>query len=227
MEQQPIPFSEVGAWFFDLDGTLMDTDDEAVEALARRLRFLGEARALDFARRVVMATETPANCLMTFLDMLGLDPLFFRVRKLLQRRVQPTFRIIEGVKPLLEYLASRVPLVVVSTRSREDAQAFLEQHELTELFQFSVTQESTKRLKPHPQPVLYAAQQLNLAPQACVLVGDTPVDVRSARNAGAWAIGVLCGFGENAELWQSGAHMVLPSTVDLLPLLKEAFAETE
>jgi phosphoglycolate phosphatase-like HAD superfamily hydrolase len=52
-----------------------------------------------------------------------------------------------------------------------------------------------------------------------VMVGDTPVDVLSGRRAGAWTIGVLCGFGEEAELWRAGAHLVLPSTADLLALV--------
>jgi N-acetyl-D-muramate 6-phosphate phosphatase len=50
------------------------------------------------------------------------------------------------------------------------------------------------------------------------MVGDTTVDILSARRAGAWAIGVLCGFGEERELWRAGAHMVLHTTADLLAL---------
>jgi phosphoglycolate phosphatase-like HAD superfamily hydrolase len=51
------------------------------------------------------------------------------------------------------------------------------------------------------------------------MVGDTTVDIRAARRAGAWAIGVLCGFGEAKELKRAGAHLLLDSPADLLPLL--------
>jgi phosphoglycolate phosphatase len=47
------------------------------------------------------------------------------------------------------------------------------------------------------------------------MVGDTTVDVHAARRAGAWSVGVLCGFGQWAELARAGAHLVLQSTVDL------------
>ena len=47
------------------------------------------------------------------------------------------------------------------------------------------------------------------------MVGDTTVDIKSARRAGAWSIGVLCGFGEQAELERAGAHMILPATAEL------------
>ncbi len=216
-----IPWSSVRAWFFDLDGTLMDTDDQAVDSMARRLRVLGPARSARLARRLVMMSETPMNGIITMLDIVGLDTLLFRVQSWLQKEPHPTFRIIEGVRPMLEALAAHAPLAVVSTRTLESAHAFLEQHALTDLFQLVVGQETTKRLKPHPEPILYAAAQLKVAVEACVMVGDTPMDVLSARRAGAWSVGVLCGFGEENELRRSGAHLVLPSTADLLSVVQE------
>ena len=211
-----IPVSAIKAWFFDLDGTLMDTDDQAVDSLTHRLRFLGSSPAKRLARFLIMKSETPLNFAVTIVDMLGLDTLLFKLRKRLNRhQVKPTFRIIEGVKPMLEVLHSHALLGVVSTRTQDDAMAFLKQHGLEELFSLVVSQETTKRLKPHPDPVLYAAKALDLSPDACVMVGDTTVDVRSARRAGTWAVAVLCGFGEQPELQHAGAHLVLQSTADL------------
>ena len=215
----PIPFDKIQGWFFDLDGTLMDTDDQTVEKLAQRLGFLGDMRARRLAWRMVMAGETPMNHAITAVDMVGLDAVLFGIRRMMKARAHPTFRLIEGVKPLLAHLAGRATLAVVSTRSAEDAAAFLHQHDLAGYFQLIVTNTSTKRLKPHPEPVLYAAQQLGLSPDVCVMVGDTTMDVLSGRRAGAWTVGVLCGFGEEAELWRAGAHRVLPSTADLLALV--------
>ncbi len=200
----------------------MDTDDQAVEALAHRLRLIGQPRSRQLARRMVMLSETPMNHAMTLLDRVGFDPWIFALRRRLSRRVEPTFRLVPGVRPLIQHLATVGQLAVVSTRSQEDAVLFLKQHALSEYFHLLATQETTKRLKPHPEPVLYAAKQLGLAPAACVMVGDTPVDMRAARRAGAWAVGVLCGFGEEAELWRAGAHIVLESTADLLPLVGQS-----
>lgn len=225
MHTTTIPLTQIQGWFFDLDGTLMDTDDQAVESLARRLRFLGTARAKRLARRLVMAGETPMNSALTMVDMVGLDAVLFGFRRMIGGHAKPTFRLIEGITPMLAYLAQHAQLAVVTTRSREDALAFLEQHALADYFTLVVTQETTRRLKPHPEPVLYAAEQLGLSPEACAMVGDTPVDVLSGRRAGAWAVGVLCGFGEEAELWRAGAHIVLPSTADLLLQTERAFAE--
>jgi phosphoglycolate phosphatase-like HAD superfamily hydrolase len=109
-------------------------------------------------------------------------------------------------------------LGLVTTRGQRDVLAFLEQHGLTSVFDVVVTRESTRRLKPHPSPVLLAARQLGLPVQACVMVGDTVVDVRAARAAGAWSVAVLCGFGERKELENEGAHVVLDSTAQIINL---------
>jgi HAD superfamily hydrolase (TIGR01509 family) len=211
-----IPVEMIKAWFFDLDGTLMDTDDQTVDSLTHHLRFFGISSAKRLARFLVMKSETPLNFAVTVVDMLGLDTLVFKLRQKLNRhQVKPTFRIIEGVKTMLECLHSRATLVVVTTRTHDDAMAFLKQHGLEGLFKLVVSQETTKRLKPHPDPVLYAVKALDLEPDVCVMVGDTTVDVRSARRAGAWTVAVLCGFGEQAELQRSGAHLILESTADL------------
>jgi len=68
-------------------------------------------------------------------------------------------------------------------------------------------------LKPDPEAILHAAGQLNIPVRRCAVVGDTSVDIEAAHNAGAIAIGVLCGFGEREEL--ADADLLLESTAEL------------
>ncbi len=213
----------VDAVLFDLDGTLMDTDDQAVEALARwlqRLRWPSPHRA---ARRLIMASETPGNALMTLLDVLGLDAPLAAFTGRLQRwrglRTRADFRIIAGAEEMLAEMKGRYRLAVVTTRGLREAETFLAQYELRDLFDAVVTRESTWRLKPHPAPVQHAARLLSVPVERCVMVGDTTVDIKSARRAGAWAVAVLCGFGERGELEQAGAHVILEHTLHLSSLL--------
>ncbi|MCX7855797.1 MAG: HAD family hydrolase [Anaerolineae bacterium] len=225
MELDP---SAIDALLFDLDGTLLDSDDEGVEALARWLDRLGMRDARHRARRIVMRMETPVNALMTALDTVGLDTPLLSLSEWLRhqrRRATPRFRIVPGSEDALRLLARSYRLAVVTTRGRRDAQAFLESFGLSDLFEVVITRESTWRLKPHAAPIRYAAGRLDLPPDRCAMVGDTPVDMRSARQAGAWAIGVLCGFGEKEELERAGAHLIVPSPADL-PLIFESTAKT-
>ena len=210
---------KIKAILFDLDGTLMDTDDQAVEALARRLQRLRLGRAHKTARRLVMASETPGNAMMTLVDMLGLDGHLMAFTNRLRRwrglHTPSDFRIMAGAAEMLADLHGRYRLAVVTTRGRSEAEAFLDQYDLGDLFDVVVTRESTWRLKPHPAPIQHASQSLETSVEQCVMVGDTPVDVKSARRAGAWAAAVLCGFGKLGELEKAGAHVVLEHTANL------------
>jgi HAD superfamily hydrolase (TIGR01509 family) len=126
------------------------------------------------------------------------------------------FQLIPGVDALLAHLADRFPLAVVSARDDLSTQRFVDHFALGSFFRSVVGGQSAKRTKPHPDPVLFAARAMGVPPQACLMVGDTSVDMLSARRAGAQAVGVLCGFGERRELEKAGASLVLDATADLL-----------
>jgi HAD superfamily hydrolase (TIGR01549 family) len=213
----------VEAVLFDLDGTLMDTDDQAVERLARRLQKLRWRNANRAARRLVMTAETPGNAFITLLDALGLDAplraLSDRLHAWRGLRTRDDFRIIAGVQEMLAALHGRYKLAVVTTRNGRDTGLFLNQYGLRDLFEALVTCESTWRLKPHPAPVRYAAKRLGVPAERCVMVGDTTVDIKSGRRAGGQAVAVLCGFGEREELERAGAHAILEHTSQVASLL--------
>lgn len=210
------------AIFFDLDGTLIDTDDQAVASLARRfgplLRLWG-GDPVRSARRLVMWAETPGNALVTFFDWLGLDDNLFRLGDTLRswRGLHPRSHLplVPGVVEMLQAVKPHYRLGIVTTRGRRDARAFLEQHRLHGTFEVVVTRETTFRLKPHPTPLLHAARALNLPPARCLMVGDTTADVLAGVRAGAWTAATLDGFGEQPELERAGAHLVLDHTAQL------------
>ena len=214
--------STVQAILFDLDGTLIDTDDAVIEAWAGRLRWLpGDPHRL--LRRLIMASETPTNAFITLLDALHVDDDLFslndRLRRLRGLRTPANFLAVDGVVHLIQALVERYPLAVVTTRSRRDSHAFLAQYDIGDCFRAVIAHEDTVRLKPHPQPVRRAARALDVPAERCLMVGDTTVDILAARRAGAMSIGVLCGFGERSELERAGADMILESTAELGALL--------
>jgi phosphoglycolate phosphatase len=215
-----IPFAQIEAIFFDLDGTLVDTDNTAVDKWSRYLRPLFRQRTQYMARWLLMWVETPGNMLITFLDWLNLDrPLMGFTDRLRRRRgLYPAdeFRLIPGVEEAILTLAPHYQLALVTTRSRYHIEQFLQRFPtIAPAFQVTCGLQDTRRLKPHPAPVLLAAKRLNIPVGKCVMVGDTYVDVLSARRAGVWSVAVLCGFGERPELEKCGAHLILDSTAEM------------
>jgi phosphoglycolate phosphatase-like HAD superfamily hydrolase len=217
-------FQSLEAILFDLDGTLIDTDNIAVESLSQRLKpFLG-SRSGSTARWLLMQSETPGNYLVTVLDKLGLDVRFMAFTDRLRRRrgVYPAgeFRLVDGVEELILSLKDRYRLGIVTTRSRHHIEGFFQRFpNIAGAFEVSCGLQDTQWLKPNPQPVRLAAKRLNVPVEKCLMVGDTTVDVKAGRRAGTWTVGVLCGFGQRPELERAGAHIVLESTADLIRIL--------
>ncbi len=216
----------VQAVLFDIDGTLRDTDDEVVHRLSRLLRFLAWLGRPHWpqrvARAVVMAAETPLNTLYAWADRLALDNLVARLLPPREPALVEGFRLVPGVQAMLDALADRYRLGVVSAGPAAAAEGFLEASGLRPYFQVVISGQTFARTKPHPEPVLGAAAALGVPPAAVLMVGDTTVDMAAGRAAGAQTAGVLCGFGTPRELRRAGAHVLLASTADVAPLLTHA-----
>jgi phosphoglycolate phosphatase-like HAD superfamily hydrolase len=216
----PLDGSRIRAICFDIDGTLRDTDDQLVLRLSRLLRpaafLLPQRGPMPLARRIVMAMEKPGNALLALADRLGIDDELERFGDLIYRlgvgKSYQSAPLIEGVGELLERLNAHFPLGIVSSRGSRAALGFLAQHGLLDFFHAVATGQTCRRMKPWPDPIYWVSDKLGVPAQACLMVGDTPVDVQAGKAAGTQTVGVLCGFGEEHELLRAGADLILPST---------------
>ncbi len=213
---------QVAAVLFDIDGTLVETDDYLSRWVANSLRvggkLLPEARRLVLARRGVMAIEGPANLMVTVLDRVSLDEPAFRLRRWLRRANglpdAAACACVDGTADALKVLRSRGYLVgVVTNRDRAEAEAILQGAGLANLVGTIITRQDSPRMKPHPMPVRLAAEKLGVKPEQCVMVGDTGVDILAGKGAGALAVGVRCGFGQDGDFRE--ADLVLDKPADL------------
>jgi phosphoglycolate phosphatase len=234
----PLAVPRIRALCFDVDGTLADTDDHLVAQLAGLLAAVpgvSGRRGERLARQTVMALETPVHGAYALLDRLGLDTPVARLRTRLkamkQRQADPAHtrnpeaidevphEMVAGVQEMLKKLAGHYPMCTISTGSAERVDRFLREHGVRELFTEVIGAQTTRRMKPNPEPLLYAAKSMQVAPADCLMIGDTTVDIRTGVAAGAQTVGVLCGFGTEAELRRTGAGLILRTTSDLLAVL--------
>jgi len=211
---------------FDIDGTLSDTDNQMIAQVQRwlaPLRIFMDQEALPIiARRVVMALESPVNLMYEWLDRLNLDRILAWVMDRFAGRgfrKRNQFLLIEGVISMLDSLSKKYPLAIVSARDENSALQFLQQFKLIRYFKAIITSQTCPHTKPYAQPLLFAAERLGVSPKGILMVGDTYVDIKTGKRAGAQTLGVLCGFGTEKELKREGADMLLPSTADLKELL--------
>jgi phosphoglycolate phosphatase-like HAD superfamily hydrolase len=219
----PLDPRRIRALCFDVDGTLSDTDDLYARRMARLLGYVPLVRNPEgLARRLVMWSESPGNALLGLTDTIGLDDEAIALINWIYRHRRPRsrqFMLVPGVDGMLARLHERYPMAVISARDEAGTLAFLEQFDLMKYFDVIVTALSAEHTKPYPDPILLAARKMGVPPQTCLMTGDTTVDICAGRAAGAQTVGVLCGFGEEAELRRKGADWILPSTADLADLI--------
>ena len=214
----PLDIPRIRALCFDVDGTLSDTDDLYAHGISQFLpRFLFRD-PVHTARRLIMWIEAPGNALLGMADTVGLDDKMValidwtsRHRKLTHKK----YILVPGVDILLEQLKGRYPMSVISAREEKSTLRFLNQFDLLKYFDVVVTSLSTVHTKPYPHPILFAAQKMGVKPEECLMIGDTTVDMRAGKSAGAQTVGVLCGFGEKDELLKMGADLILNTTNEL------------
>lgn len=223
----PIDTSRIKAICFDVDGTLRNTDDVYVQRLEKLLhpfrRILPGRDPHKTARRLVMTLDTPINAVYTLLDWLTLDDEVIHLLEWLQehhlRKERTHPPLIPGVVETLEQLSPHYQMAVVSARGEQGTHRFLHTWDLHRFFGCIAHGQTTPHTKPWPDPVLWSAEQLGVYPEECLMIGDTTVDIRAGRAAGAQTIGVLSGFGSRKELTRVKAGHILPGVAQLPDLL--------
>ena len=223
----PLDIPQIRALCFDVDGTLSDTDDQFVHKLVKILtpfKFIfRDQDPRPFARKTVMFTEAPGNFLIGIPDKLRIDEELAAIGDFIFRKGHGKsggFLLIPGIRNTLTMLNQHYPMSVVSARGRRSTQVFLDQFDLNPFFESIATAHTCEYTKPYPDPILWTAKQMNVPPDECLMIGDTTVDIRAAKAAGAQSVGVLCGFGKEEELQRAGADLILENTSLLAEALK-------
>jgi N-acetyl-D-muramate 6-phosphate phosphatase len=204
------------AVLFDLDGTLLDTAHDLADALNELRRQEGLA-ALPFPRiRNLVSHGSNALVRLGFPD--ANDAQFQALReRLLQiyRRALAVHTVpFKGMLELLARLESeRVLWGVVTNKPGFLTEPLLEQLGLRHRAGVIVSGDTLTERKPHPLPLLHAAERLGVAPSTSAYVGDAQRDVLAARAAGMRAVVACFGYigpEETPHAWPADAWVHSP-----------------
>lgn len=126
----------------------------------------------------------------------------------------------DGIMDLMKKLkAQGVKLAIVSNKPNGAVQVLAEDF-FAGMLETSVGESAAIRRKPSPDTVLAAAELMGMCKEECVYVGDSEVDVMTAKNAGMDCIAVDWGFRSRRQLEEAGASVIVSSTDELYEVLK-------
>lgn len=208
-------------YIFDLDGTLLDTLDDLAAAVNYALRQHGmPEHTREDVRRFV---GNGVRLLMTRAIPDGEDNLLFEAtfqtfRKYYMEHSLDTTRPYDGIPELLGELRARGKRVAVVSNKFYAATSELCHHFFPDTVEVAIGEHEAEgiRKKPAPDTVKEAFRQLGVDSRNAVYVGDSDVDLQTARNAGLPCISVLWGFRDRAFLEAHGATTFVTTPEEIL-----------
>jgi phosphoglycolate phosphatase len=212
---------EFRAVLFDLDGTLADTLADLANATNHALTALGCPTHLQAAYRYFVGEGArnlclrvlPANRQHLADDALQLMRTHYEAHCFDETRLYP------GILELVAALHRRgLKLAVLSNKPDAFTKQMIEHYFRPSPFEIVRGQMTNVLLKPDPTAAQQIAAELGVPPAQWLYLGDTNTDMRTAHNAGMYAVGVLWGFRERAELVESGAQCIVAVPGDILQL---------
>ncbi len=195
------------ALLWDVDGTLLESRTSIRSTMNAVLAEGGHA---PFTRaeldgligrplREILGVRVP--------DPVVVETMVHRYRSLYNESGWVTDRFHDGVLELTERLRRRGWAIgVVTSKGQGETETLMADLGVLHLLDAVVGDDDRRPLKPDPAPVLEACRRIGVPPERAAMVGDTHFDVRSARSAGAHAVGVLWGLGTRESLLEAGAE---------------------
>ena len=130
-------------------------------------------------------------------------------------------QLMREVVPTLEFLKSQnLKLGIVSTKQRELVEPLSAELKIRKFFDIMVGGWDVKNPKPHPEPILHACEKLDISPQETIFVGDSLLDLQSAKAAKAVFVGVLTGVCDQTEFKKNHADYIFSHVGELINLVR-------
>lgn len=178
------------AVLFDLDGTILNTNELIVNSFLHTLK--GETER-EYTREDIIQNfgRTLVEQLKDYTGKEDVEPYIAKYRAYNVSRHDDLIKDFPYVGQVLEQLSQAdVKLGVVTSKVRKTSLMGLERFRLTPYLNSVITVEDVANPKPHPEGILKAMEELQTEPDTTLMVGDSQYDILAAKNAGVRVAGV-------------------------------------
>lgn len=211
---------KINTVLFDLDGTLINTNDLIIESFLHTLNLYypnqyGRDDVLPFLGPTLHETFVK-------MDPMRVDEMISTYRTFNHDHHDRLVTQFETVYETVQALHEKgFKLGIVTTKIRNTVNMGLELTGLGKFFETVVTLDDVKNAKPHPEPVLLALEKLNASPEEAIMVGDNYHDIDAGKAAGTKTAGVAWTIKGAAYLEGFQPDYMLNKMSDLLSVLGE------
>jgi phosphoglycolate phosphatase len=208
---------------FDLDGTLVDSLDDLTDALNAALSTVGGSHVDRKDVRGWVGDGLPALCRRAWRDAGDEEHQEFVSTAAEQYRTRcvAKTRPYGNILKMLDLLQARgAPMAVLSNKPHELTRRVVCELGMEKYFVDIRGYVTEAEKKPSPQAALAIADTFGVAPAKVMLVGDSIVDIQTARNAGMIAVSVTWGFQEKIFLKSAGPDHFLGDPLEIISLLE-------
>ncbi len=214
----------IKAVLFDLDGTLADTALDLGGALNTMLREQGLPEvSMDEIRPV--ASHGASGLLKLGMNLDKSDPNHARLRQQYLDTYETCFDkdtvLFEGIDDLVQTIHARgLKWGIITNKPHTFTHRLVPQLGFSVAPDVVVSGDTTAEAKPSTKPMFYACEQIDIAPEACLYVGDAERDMQAGKNAGMKTVLVSWGYihaDDKTEEWP--ADSVIDTPEQLLQLL--------
>lgn len=208
------------AILFDFDGTLVHSIDLLVQIFTECFIEAGfNSINRDAVRRMI--GEPLEEIFRQLTGITNVEKLCVNFRQKEDARHTATeIQLVSGTIPALEFLRARgLKLGIVSTKRRKLVEPLAAELAIGQFFEVVVGGSDVEKPKPDPAATLLACEKLGVEPAATLFVGDSLLDLRSARTAGCTFVGVLTGTATEKDFRQNRADYILKNVGEIPKLL--------
>jgi HAD superfamily hydrolase (TIGR01509 family) len=215
--------ARVRAVLFDVDGTLLDSNDAHAHSWLDALRGHGIDVPFDLVRsKIGMGGDK------LLMELAGIDHESVEGKLVNERRIAvlkafylPDLGPTPGARALVQRLKSRgLDCIVVTSSGKDDLADLLRAAAVADLLTDLVTADDADASKPSPDLVQVALDRFGLGPRDVVMLGDTPYDIAAARSACVSTIALRSGGWTERDL--AGAIAIYDHPADLLSNLEDS-----
>ncbi|UNK18611.1 pyrophosphatase PpaX [Paenibacillus sp. N3/727] len=204
---------------FDLDGTIIDTNELIISSFMHVFE-KGPKGPLTREGIIPHMGTTLEYQLQAFSGLDDVSQLVPLYRTYNQQHHDEMVRPFPHVNEVVEWLHGQgISMGIVTTKIRPSTLMTLEKFNLEKYMSVVVTVNDVENPKPHPEPVLTAVKSLGCNPETTLMVGDSSVDIQSAKAAGVQAAGVAWSLKGEQLLRDYGADYILKDMRDIFTII--------